>query len=119
MTREEHIEILKQYREKPTLINEISSVEEAVWLDEALDAAIKALEQESCDDEELDFVQPHKRIPVNLEACDDAISRQAAIDGLRKIQLQRQYSINGTSELDKAFEVIENLPSVCGLKMEG
>lgn len=38
------------------------------------------------------------------EPCEDAISRQAAIDGLN--------SINGTSELDKAFEVIENLPPV-------
>ena len=45
MTREDYIEIFKQYKEKPTLINEISSVEEAAWLDEALDAAIKALEQ--------------------------------------------------------------------------
>ena len=50
MTREEAIEILKQYREKPTLINEIESVDEAVWLDEALEMAIKALEQEPCDD---------------------------------------------------------------------
>jgi hypothetical protein len=46
MAREEAINILKQYREKPTLINEIETVEEAVWLDEALDMAIKALEQE-------------------------------------------------------------------------
>ena len=38
------------------------------------------------------------------EPCEDAISRQSAIDGLN--------SINGTPELDKAFEVIENLPPV-------
>ena len=30
--------------------------------------------------EELDFVQPHKKIAVNLVLCEDAISRQAAID---------------------------------------
>lgn len=41
---------------------------------------------------------------LEQEPCEDAISRQAAIDGLN--------SINGTSELDKAFEVIENLPPV-------
>ena len=41
---------------------------------------------------------------LEREPCEDAISRQAAIDGLN--------SINGTSELDKAFEVIENLPPV-------
>ena len=45
MTDEFAINILEQYREKPTLINEIETVEEAVWLDEALDMAIKALGQ--------------------------------------------------------------------------
>ena len=44
--KESAIEILKQYREKPTLINEINTVEEAVWLDEALEMGIEALEQE-------------------------------------------------------------------------
>jgi hypothetical protein len=50
MTDEFAINIIEQYRKKPTLVNEIETVEEAVWLDEALDMAIKALEQESCDD---------------------------------------------------------------------
>ena len=59
MTDDFAINILEQYREKPTLINEIETVEEAVWLDEALDMAIKALEQ---------------------EPCDDAISRQVALE---------------------------------------
>ena len=45
MTNDFAIDILKQYREKPTLINEIETQEEATWLDEALDMAIKALEQ--------------------------------------------------------------------------
>lgn len=36
---------------------------------EELEKRIEALEQEPCD--ELDFVQPHKKIPVNLELCDD------------------------------------------------
>lgn len=46
MTDEFAINILEQYREKPTLINEIETVEEAVWLDEALNMAINALERE-------------------------------------------------------------------------
>lgn len=47
MTDEEFaINILEQYREKPTLINEIETVEEALWLDEALDMAINALKRE-------------------------------------------------------------------------
>ena len=43
MTTDFAISILKQYREKPTLINEIQTVEEAVWLDEALGMAIDVL----------------------------------------------------------------------------
>jgi hypothetical protein len=46
MTDEFAINILEQYRENPTLINEIETAEEAVWLDEALDMAIKALKQQ-------------------------------------------------------------------------
>lgn len=46
MTDEFAIKILEQYREKPTLINEIETVEESVWLDEALAMGIKALRQE-------------------------------------------------------------------------
>lgn len=49
---------------------------------EFIDMAIKALEQ----------------------PCEDTVSRQAVFEALN--------SINGTSELDKAFEVIEKLPSV-------
>lgn len=45
MTKESAIKILEQYREKPTLINEIKTVEEAVWLNEAITMAIETLEQ--------------------------------------------------------------------------
>ena len=45
-----------------------------------------------------------KEIEESLEPCEDYVSREEALYGLN--------SINGTSELDKAFEVIENLPSV-------
>jgi hypothetical protein len=47
MTDEFAINILEQYREKPTLINEIETVEEAIWLDEALAMGIQALKQKS------------------------------------------------------------------------
>ena len=43
MTTDFAISILKQYRAKPTLINEIQTVEEAIWLDEALGMAIDVL----------------------------------------------------------------------------
>lgn len=33
------------------------------------DEVIEALRQEPCEYEELDFVQPHKKIPVNLVPC--------------------------------------------------
>jgi Zn finger protein HypA/HybF involved in hydrogenase expression len=46
MTDEFAINILEQYRENPTLINEIETEEEAVWLDKVLDMAIKALKQQ-------------------------------------------------------------------------
>ena len=39
------IGILEQYREKPTLINEINTVEEMVWFNEALEMGIEALKQ--------------------------------------------------------------------------
>lgn len=45
MTNEFAIEILKQLKEKPTLVNDIDTVEEASWLDGALDLAIEALEK--------------------------------------------------------------------------
>lgn len=64
MTDIEILESLKSYTSKP----------------EVIDRAIAALRQEPC--EELDFVQPHKKLSVNLnitEPC-DAVSRKAAID---------------------------------------
>ena len=43
MTDEFAINILEQYRENPALVDEIETVEEAVWLDEALAMGIQAL----------------------------------------------------------------------------
>ena len=49
MTNEFAIDILEQCLEKPTLINEIKTVKEAIWLYEALTMAIKSLKQEPVD----------------------------------------------------------------------
>lgn len=54
-----------------------------------IDKAIKALEQ---------------------EPCEDAVSREEAFEGLN--------SLNGTAELDMAFEVIEKLPSVTPIHID-
>jgi len=51
-------------------------------LKDAIDVAIKALEQEPC--EELDFVQPHKKISVNLEVCKMREATQEERDGLEQ-----------------------------------
>ena len=51
MTNEFAADVLEQYREKPTLINEIQTVEEAAWLDEALGMAISALSVKAIDPE--------------------------------------------------------------------
>jgi len=69
MTREEAIKALKY--ERKTALHENKS---------AFDMAIKALSAEPC--EELEFIQPHKKLSVNLEVCTDAISRQAVLDGI-------------------------------------
>lgn len=97
MTREEAISFLIKDKEQRG----------DCFISEAIDMAIKALEQEPCEEckyntkprhavcnscicgdryvkdegfEELDFVQPHKKIEVNLVPCEDAISRQAVLD---------------------------------------
>lgn len=48
------------------------------FMGEYLRKTIKILQEEPC--EELDFVQPHKKVSVNLKSCEDAISRQAVLD---------------------------------------
>ena len=112
MDREQAIKIIKDCKEK-SFNRTLYTLNEYY---EAVDMAIKALEQqpcedaihnereqayikgyedaskryrtEPCDNEELDFVQPHKKIKVNLIKFDtpytDAISRQAAIDAIRE-----------------------------------
>lgn len=56
------------------------------------------------DDEDLNTALDIGIEAIKKEPCDDTISREAVIEALN--------CINGTAELDKAFEVIENLPSV-------
>jgi hypothetical protein len=59
-------------------------------IEKALEMAIKALEQ---------------------EPCEDAVSREEVFEELN--------SLNGTAELDMAFEVIEKLPSVTPTRKKG
>lgn len=101
MTREEHIEILKQYREKPTLINEISSVEEAAWLDESLGAAIKVLEQEPCEDC-ISRAEAIKALGYDL-----SIEVDGGFDGYRTVIKKMLNAINNTQK-----KAIEDLPGV-------
>ena len=60
MTREEAISILKQYIDYNN-----PDVPDFYTMEEAIEVVIKALEQEPRD--ELDFVQPHKKMSVNLD----------------------------------------------------
>lgn len=93
MIRKYAMNILKQYREKPTLINEIETVEEAVWLDEALDMAIQALEQ---------------------EPCEDAISRQVALETLEKLPHEYKTAIQRkvTWGIEECEAIIASLPTI-------
>ena len=58
--------------------------------------------------EELDFVQPHKKISVNLQLCEDAISRESVINIVRSL-----IAVDLRSwQLAITLEEIEQLPSV-------
>lgn len=77
------------------------------------------LEQEPCEDAELDFVQSHKKIPVNLEPYDDTISRQAVLDKIKEICFSREQewvdfrvSQGSNGQRDLIINFIEDLPSV-------
>ena len=59
------------------------------------------------DENDLDFVQPHKRIPVQLVVSSDCISRRAAIDAVGNM-LRRKFGVGG----DLAEITIAGLPSV-------
>lgn len=78
---------------------------------DAFNMAIKTLEQEPCDDE-LDFVQPHKKIPVNIEIkpCDDCISRQAVLD--QTYLWSKDEFLRVTNPFDYLRKRINSLPSV-------
>lgn len=98
MTDEFAINILEQYREKPTLINKIETVEEAAWLDEALDMAIKAIKA------------------LGQEPCEDAISRQTVVDAMQNNHRDSGRDINGNyvegNYNEKLYDVIISLPPV-------
>ena len=94
MTDEFAINILEQYRKKPTLINEIETVEEAVWLDEALAMGIQALKQKSCED------------TINRQAVDTLVDELA-----RAISDERCCISRGRSTATIMQDILD-LPSV-------
>ena len=75
MNREEALVKVRGYLTDLLPIEDYDEVEEIMT----------ALKQEPCeDDEELDFVQPHKKIKVNLVVNSDTISRQAVKEQMIK-----------------------------------
>ena len=79
----------------------------------ALEMAIESLSTESC--EELEFIQPHKKVSVNLEVCTDAISRQAVMDAMYDLCGEESLKDNpwrDNPHIDSITDAIEHLPSV-------
>lgn len=69
------------------------------------------LEQEPCEDE-LDFVQPHKRIPVALDlnkSCNNAVDKEAAINAVY-LNFPKGTSLIPTPEW--IIRMLNNLPPV-------
>ena len=62
--------------------------------------------------EQLDFVQPHKRIPVTLTVSDDLISRETVCDYIAEF-INHEYSTQSECEMvDSMIEGIQHMPSV-------
>jgi len=121
MTREEAIKRLKEAR---------NTIQPFRYVDEAIDYAIKALEQEPCDDavsrqkELIESLQTANATNTTLiklleskqEPCDDCVSRQALLDEFK----------DGTEGYDWAkwtridiIDAIEALPSVFPKREQG
>ena len=64
------------------------------------------------DENELNFMQPHKRIPVQLVVSSDCISRQAAIDALKnRWKKTRNYEGNGDDIAEECELYLKQVPS--------
>ena len=57
--------------------------------------------------EELDFVQPHKKISVNLQLCEDVISRESVIEWLKDKDI-----IKTKNQEENARRELGELPSI-------
>ena len=71
-----------------------------------------AVEQESTEFEEIDFVQEHKKIPVTLDLtpCEDAISRRAVEEMIKAEMPERgMWEIDGDKEKETVCEVCVDL----------
>ena len=68
--------------------------------------------------EELDFVQPHKKISVKLRLCEDCISREDAIDTAIEAVDEWDGGCN-TNRATMIYKAIKNLPSVTPSRSRG
>ena len=135
MTKEEAIQDLKMslrmWGRKPqkesyemaieALERETEVEEKTAWVRDALDKGW--FDDTKSISEELNFVQPHKKVSVNLDlkSCEDAVSRQAVIDEIRfgqsyitRISPDGELTDLFTAEneaLEKAVKRVEALPS--------
>jgi len=125
MTREDAKTWLNKLYARADITNEYGDMEDMQPYEEAVDMAIKALEQEPCEDcdysEIMDWEQDTKTgkaKPIywcerHKEPCDDAISRQAALDCFTATKLKKFDFIL------HAREEIKKLPSVTQMPKTG
>lgn len=102
--------ILEQFKEKPTLINSIETQEEAIWFEEALDFAIKALEQTNKVEESNYNLEQYKADlqgaydcgyakALEQEPCEDCVSRDEVFDLVADFDLDMNQVVKGIRAL--------------------
>ena len=111
MTKEENIATLNEHLEhwKRLLSEKICNQSEGEKTIDALQNAIKALEQEPCEVSQ-GLVKDSQGF--SQEPCDDAISRQAVMDGLISIAKTKAKSDAQKSLMGRVMFFVEKLPSV-------
>lgn len=74
--------------------------------------AIKSIMGMDETQEQLDFVQPHKKIPVTLTVSGDLISREAVCDYIAEF-INHEYSTQSECEMvDSMIDGIQHMPSI-------
>ena len=135
MTINMAIEILKTLRDTSITPEDKEEVRASFALDIALDMAIKALEQEPCEDwhdvpsNEMTLGQARQAVKdlrkmlakyLWQEPCEDAISREAAIEAV--IDLCKYYTPTKSANhphMDFVIEELQNLPPVTPTRPHG